>query len=308
MKKIASLLLVATCLFALTSCGSNAAASTVNEPATTSPKPENCNTQWNGKSLKVLCIGNSFACNATRVLYQIAKAHGVEEIVLGVLHIPGCTVEKHWTYAKSGAATYQYYKNTTGTWNITDGFTMMQGLQDEDWDVITITQGQGLYGIASSYDNCLDGLIGFVNENKTNPNSQIAFHMTWALPSDSTSNRFNYYGKDQDVMFRSICDVAQNTILPKEGIDFILPSGTAIQNARTALGEIFCKDDGLHLNSTGEYVAGYAWFVSLTGQPVDQLKYLSDSVVAHMYSAHEPILEAVNASLYNTFDVTDISK
>ena len=35
------------------------------------------NRKWDGKTLKVLSVGNSFARNATKVLYQIAKQEGV---------------------------------------------------------------------------------------------------------------------------------------------------------------------------------------------------------------------------------------
>jgi len=265
------------------------------------------NTKWDGKTLKVLCVGNSFARNATKVLYQIAEAHGVEEIVLGVLYIGGCSVETHWNNAQSGEAAYSYYKNTSGEWEVTKNTDLIYGLQDEQWDVITITQGQGLYGIPESYDGCLEELIDYINTNKTNPDSQIAFHMTWAFPQDSTIERFSLYNYDQEYMFECIADTAKNRILPTEGIDFLLPSGSAIQNARTALGDIFSDDDRFHLGKIGEYVAGYVWFAYLTGQEVEELKYI-DASVAQMQSSHQAILDAVNAALDDPFTVTQISK
>ena len=313
MKKLFSLFLIAALLLSLTACGT-APVETTAVPTETTTEPTTLpaaqvyhNTKWDVKSLKVLCVGNSFARNATKVLYQIAEAHGVEEIVLGVLHIGGCTVEKHWNNAQSGDTAYKYYKNTTGKWELTEPTTLLYGLQDEEWDVITITQGQGLYGIASSYDGCLENLVGYINENKTNPDAQIAFHMTWAFPADSTNDRFNHYANDQAIMFQCITDTAQNHIMPMEGIDFLLPSGTAIQNARTALGDIFSDDDRFHLGKIGEYVAGYAWFVYLTGQKVDELKYI-DASVEPMKSAQKPILDAINAALDAPFTVTEISK
>jgi len=307
MKKITSLLLVFVLLLSLCACGGESAAP-ATEP-TTEPVPANIyyNTKWDGKSLKVLCIGNSFARNATKVLYQIAQAHGVEEIVLGILYIGGCSVETHWGHAQSGAPAYSYYKNTIGIWEMTESTDFLYGLQDEDWDVITITQGQGLYGVPTSYDGCLEELIGYVNANKTNPDAQLAFHMTWAFPEDSTIERFQYYANDQKVMFKCIVDTARNRILPTEGIDFLLPSGSAIQNARTVMGDVFSSSDRFHLGALGEYVAGYTWFVYLTGQPIDELKYIDNSV-GSSEETHRVILEAVNAALYDPFTVTDVSK
>lgn len=313
MKKTISLLLAVLILVSLTACGATPAETTAAPTETTAesttlpPAEIYYNTKWDGKTLKVLCVGNSFARNATKVLYQIAKAHGVEEIVLGVLHIGGCTVEKHWNNAQSGDMAYKYYKNTTGTWELIEPTTLLYGLQDEEWDVITITQGQGLYGIPKSYDGCLENLIGYINENKTNPDAQIAFHMTWAFHSGSTNDRFNHYANDQAIMFQCITDTAQNHIMPMESIDFLLPSGTAIQNARTALGDIFSDTDRFHLGKIGEYVAGYVWFIYLTGQKVDALKYI-DASVEPMKAAHQPILDAVNAAFDAPFTITEISK
>ena len=314
MKKLLCVLLSALMLLSLCACGGEAQPAQAPSPTTTAapttePAPAEVyyNTKWDGKTLKVLCVGNSFARNATKVLYQIAEAHGVEEIVLGVLHIGGCTVEKHWNNAQSEAAAYKYYKNTTGEWKLTEPTTLLYGLQDEQWDVITITQGQGMYGIPKSYDGCLEELIGYINENKTNPDSQIAFHMTWAFPKDSTIERFNNYANDQDIMFQCIVDTARERILPTEGIDFLLPSGSAIQNGRTALGDIFSDDDRFHMGKIGEYVCGYVWFSYLTGQSIDELKYIDPSV-APMKSSHQPILNAVNAAFVDPFTVTDVSK
>lgn len=315
MKKLLCVLLSALMLLSLCACGGEAQPAQTPSPTTTAaptteaaPAEVYYNTKWDGKTLKVLCVGNSFARNATKVLYQIAEAHGVEEIVLGVLHIGGCTVEKHWNNAQSEAAAYKYYKNTTGEWKLTENATLLYGLQNEQWDVITITQGQGLYGIPKSYDGCLEELIGYINENKTNPDSQIAFHMTWAFPQDSTNERFNHYANDQMTMFQCIVDTARERILPTEGIDFLLPSGSAIQNGRTALGDVFSdEDDRFHMGKIGEYVCGYVWFAYLTGQSIDELKYIDPSV-APMKSSHQPILDAVNAAFVDPFTITDVSK
>lgn len=310
MKKILCLLLSVLLVLSLCACGKPA--ETPTEPAA-EPTTEATNTQvlyntkWDGKSLRVLCVGNSFARNATKVLYQIAQAHGVQEIVLGILYIGGCTVETHWMNAQSGAAKYQYYKNTIGAWELKENVTFNYGLQDEAWDVITITQGEGKYGIPQSYDGCLEELIGHLNTYKTNPDAQIAFHMTWAFPKDSTITRFQLYANNQDVMFKCIADTARDRIMTMDEVDFLLPSGSAIQNARTVMGDVFSASDRFHLGALGEYVAGYTWFTYLTGQSIDELKYIDDSVgSSEVY--RQAILDAVNATFRDPYTVTDVSK
>ena len=312
MKKIFSAIIALALLLSLAACGGEAPATTTapssapTETTETAPTAVYYNTKWDGKTLKVLCVGNSFARNATKFLYDIADAHGVEEIVLGVLHIGGCTVEKHWKNAQSEEAAYKYYKNTTGTWELTENATLLYGLQDEDWDVITITQGQGYYGIPKSYDGCLEELVAYLEENKTNPDAQLAFHMTWAFPADSTNARFDLYVNNQETMFQCIVDTARDRVLTAEGIDFLLPSGTAIQNVRFPVGEVFFDDDLFHLNKNGELVAGYVWFAYLTGQPIDELKYTGH--MSAMTSTHKPILDSVNAAFRDPFTVTEITK
>lgn len=313
MKKILCLLLSVFLVLSLCACGGESSdatdAPTTQTAPATEPAPATVyyNTKWDGKSLKVLCVGNSFARNATKVLYEIAQAHGVQEVVLGILYIGGCSVQTHWLNTQSDEAKYQYYKNTIGAWELTENVTFSYGLKDEQWDVITITQGEGQYGIPQSYDGCLEELIGYLNTNKTNPNAQIAFHMTWAFPKDSTIQRFQHYANNQDVMFKCIVDTARDRILPTEGIDFLLPSGSAIQNARTVMGDVFSAGDRFHLGALGEYVAGYSWFVYLTGQPIEELKYIDDSV-GSSETNRQAILDAVNASFRDPFTVTDVSK
>lgn len=71
-------------------------------------------------------------------LYTVAKAKGVEEIVLGNLYVGSCTLEKHVGFAEKDEPAYKYYKNNTGSWVTTENTTLLESLQDEQWDVITM--------------------------------------------------------------------------------------------------------------------------------------------------------------------------
>ena len=59
-------------------------------------------------------------------------------------------------------------KNTTGKWEQTANATLLQGLQDEAWDIITMQQSSGKSGLPDTYDIVLQELIDYVNANKTN--------------------------------------------------------------------------------------------------------------------------------------------
>lgn len=262
------------------------------------------NKNWDGKTLKVLSVGNSFARNATKVLYQIARTEGVEEIVLGNLHIGGCPISRHYELSQSGAAEYAYYKNTTGTWEKTDNVAMKTALLDEDWDYITITSTPGQEGDPKFYEGCLDGLIAFLRANKTNPDAPIGYHMTWAFPNGSPSSAMKLHNNSRTVMFNAITDTTQNHIMKKYDLDFLLASGTAIENARSVMGQVFTKDDGYHMNTYGEYVTGYMYFAAITGKPLSELKFKPNYITE---TSRVTIARAVNAALHDPFAATDLS-
>ena len=60
------------------------------------------------KALKVLAIGNSFSVDAMEHLAVVAKAAGIEEIILGNLYIGGCSIDTHVGNANTGAKAYTY--------------------------------------------------------------------------------------------------------------------------------------------------------------------------------------------------------
>ena len=47
--------------------------------------------------MNILCVGNSFAVDASTYVHQIAKAIG-EDINVHVLYIPGCPINLHWRF------------------------------------------------------------------------------------------------------------------------------------------------------------------------------------------------------------------
>lgn len=322
MKKIVFLLLALTLVF---SCGCSASLTeapvetveTVEKKTEKAPvkkaedtlldvsdvQPFLVNKNWDGKTLKVLSVGNSFARNATKVLYQIAQKEGVEEIVLGNLHIGGCPISRHYELSQSGAAEYAYYKNTTGTWEKTDNVAMKTALLDEDWDYITITSTPGQEGDPKFYEGCLDGLIAYLRANKTNPDAQIGYHMTWAFPNGSPSSAMKLHNNSRTVMFNAITDTTRDHIMKKYDVDFLLASGTAVENARSVMGQVFTKDDGYHMNTPGEYVTGYMYFAAITGKPLTELKFKPNYVSPE---SRVTIARAVNAALHDPFAATDL--
>lgn len=302
MKKLCAFLLCAALVLGLCACGGETGtpeASTTEVPATNAPTTV--------KSLKVLAIGNSFSVDAMQHLYTIAKSEGVEEIILGNLYIGGCPVDKHNANAKSGEAAYKYYKNTTGEWQTWPSMvSLLHGLQDEQWDIITMQQSSPKSGIADSYQPHLDELIAFVNANKTNPDARLFWHMTWAYQQDSDHSAFPNYGNDQRAMYLGIVNSLQQVVEPTGAFAQILPVGTAIQNARTGFVGDTLTRDGFHLSDMGRAIAAYTWYTVINGQPLYAVNVDKIGTQKLTQQHKELIIDAVNSAIENPYAVTEL--
>ncbi|MBQ8184412.1 MAG: DUF4886 domain-containing protein [Lachnospiraceae bacterium] len=254
------------------------------------------------KSLKILAIGNSFSIDAMEFLYGIATAGGVEEVVLGNLYVGGCSVEKHVNIANADQAAYTYFKNTTGDWEETENYKMSDAIADEDWDYISMHQSSALSGISESYAEPLAELISIVREQ--NSDATLIWQMTWAYQHDCEEEAFEDYNKDQMTMYNQILACVKEHIEENDDIEIIIPTGTAIQNARTSfLGDTLTRD-GFHLNRfIGRYIAGLTWFAAITNAPIEDIDYnpfpgiITDQMI-------EMAKEAVTNAVQEPYEIT----
>ncbi|MBQ9132487.1 MAG: DUF4886 domain-containing protein [Clostridia bacterium] len=254
------------------------------------------------QTLKILAIGNSFSVDAMEYLYQIAKDAGVKTVILGNLRVSGCTVDMHMNYAENNTAAYTYLKNTTGSWVSTDGYKFIDGLKDEEWDYITFQQASQLSGMQNSFNN-LNKLVKFINNNKTNPDAQFLWHMTWAYQQNSTHSGFSNYGNSQQTMYEAITEAVQDVVLDNDRFVNVIPSGTAVQNARTSfMGDTLTRD-GYHMyQPMGRYLVGLTYFAAITGADISNITYSPSSKASPELIAM--FKESVTNAMNNKFEVT----
>ncbi|MBQ8403523.1 MAG: DUF4886 domain-containing protein [Clostridia bacterium] len=258
-------------------------------------------------SLKVLAIGNSFSVDAMEHLAVVAKAAGIEEIILGNMYIGGCSIDTHVGNANTGASTYTYYKNTGDGWEESKNESLDAGILDEDWDIITVQQVSQDSGRPATFST-LNRLLDYIDENKTNEDAKVYWHMTWAYQANSTHTGFANYSSNQETMYNAIVGAVKSEILGNERITGFIPSGTAIQNLRTSyLGDTLTRD-GYHMSyGIGRYAAALMWLKQLTGldiNGIDRIPGEYPDIIEHL----EPIKEAVNAAYANPFGVTKSTK
>lgn len=261
------------------------------------------------ESIKILAIGNSFSQDATQWMYNILTDLGVKEVVVGNLYIAGCSLKTHASKAVDGSDAYTYYKGNAETEGVmtaaSDKKSLLYGLQDEDWDYISFQEASPTSGVSTAYEPYLTELIEFINANKTNPDAKLMWHMTWAYQGTSTHENFPTYGKNQDIMYKSIIKATQKAVLPHEEISIIIPAGTALQNMRTStIGDNLTRD-GYHLsNGLGRYAAGVMWAKSILGADLSELKTMPENTNPITDEELEILIECVGNAYKNPFEIT----
>ncbi|MBO4983966.1 MAG: DUF4886 domain-containing protein [Clostridia bacterium] len=223
-------------------------------------------------SLKILTIGNSFSDDAMEYVYKIAKEAGVKYVELGNLRANNCTLATHVSNAQSNSKAYmfRYWADGATTWHDTGtwdhgAYTMYDAIKKADWDYIVFQQASSDSGTASTYDSLSD-LISYVDAHKTNPNVKYAWQITWSARADYSS---------QIPAFSKILAAVNAKITTNSKISVVIPSGTAIENAKTSyLTPKNIQRDAKHLSyGIGRYIAGLTFVKVLTGLPIDNATY-----------------------------------
>lgn len=218
--------------------------------------------------IKILAIGNSFSEDALEhYLYGLAKAGGYK-VIIGNLYIGGAPLDLHLKNAQGDLSAYEYRKiGLDGKKERFPKTSIAKALADENWNYISFQQSSPKSGLFETYVEPLPLLFNYVKERRTNPKVKYVWHQTWAYAQNSTHNGFANYNKDQMRMYNGIMDASGKvkTLVP---IDIVVPAGTAIQNARTKLGDVLTRD-GYHLDlNIGRYVASCTWYEAIFNQSV----------------------------------------
>lgn len=254
-------------------------------------------------SLKVLAIGNSFSEDGMKYLWHIADEYSIEEVVIAILFIGGSSLEMHLNNIENNAPLYTYHKITDGEWIFEEKYTINDGLNDEKWDIISLQQVSGNSGIYSTIKEPMEKIVSYIKENNSNDDLEIVYHMTWAYENTSTHADFVKYNNDQEEMYKSIVETTRNNIENDENIDLIIPTGTAIQNARTSFVGDNLTRDGFHLSyDLGRLTTAYTWFKALTGFKIDNLQYKPDFMYTKLVDIAK---ESANNAINESYKVTE---
>ena len=283
-------------LFALFSCTQDI----IPEPEIPDPEIPGAvqpDMQTGDSIIRVLTIGNSFSMDAVeQYLYNLAEEAGMK-MIIGDACRGGQGFQSHWTDVTEGKNSFEYRKvQEDGQLSITPNMSLADIIADEPWQYITFQQVSQESGLSAPFEPYLTYLIQYVQEQQTNPSAVCGYHQTWAYAHDSTHEGFANYGNSQEVMYDSICLAVQHAMSTHPELSFVIPCGTAIQNARTTyLGDNMNRD-GFHLDlKIGRYTAACTWMETITGISPVGFSYCPrgvDPVTAHtcQVAAHSAVV------------------
>ena len=231
-------------------------------------------------SLRILAIGNSFTEDAMQYMDAMVKASGIDISRICVSTLTECSSNFETWLNKD-------YENKVFSLNRVTGTAVMQHegklreLLHQNWDVIVVQQSSTL-----SYDwksfAYLKGLEEKLLMYCTNPGLCLAFQLVWS--HDHSEMPYVLEGNI------ACCKKMMN----RYGIDLIIPTGVAIQNARdTRLNDdMYLTRDYWHLNKgMARYIATATWFESLF-KPVFNVTVMDNSCQPDGKNAYDDIVLA----------------
>ena len=256
-------------------------------------------------AIKILTIGNSFSEDAVEQnLYELAAEAGIR-VVIGNAYRGGQGLKSHWDDVVNGNNTFEYRKVVNGVRTNTKDQALSTIVKDEDWDFVTFQQVSQESGMASTFEPYLGNLIDYVRTMATNPAVKYGYHMTWAYAQSSTHSGYVNYSNDQLAMYEAICSAVQTAVQNHSELSFVVPTGTAVQNARTSYIGDNMNRDGYHLNyGIGRYTAACTWLETVLGENPIGHKFRPTSVdettaQVGQKAAHEAVL--------NPYKITNLS-
>ena len=194
--------------------------------------------------------------------------------------------------------------DSSGTWTTREETSIEEALLEEDWDIITLQQGPSASGLPAHY-SMLSDVVNYINENKTNPDAEIWWHLTWASEQDYMEETDTVYGKSQMTMYNAILNAYKEAVVDVIP-DKIIPSGTTVQNLRTTyLGDTLTRD-GYHMSHDhGRYSTALIWYVTLTGGSLEDVTWMPDkNRYPYIKDDLGIIHEAINNAIENPLEIT----
>ena len=180
------------------------------------------------RDAKILFLGNSYTDDSTAYLMEFIEAAGLDVSTTCMYYtfVSGATFEKYCEILDNGSS--YTLKNVIGTSFTGIKTGTLQTLLSNDWDIVILQQGSEHSKDFNLWQPWLNKLIQAIRIN--NPkNPCIAYHMTWN-PWYYSNEVYKGNATYINIGYEQIIDSVKK--INSFGIDYIIPTGTAIQNVR----------------------------------------------------------------------------
>lgn len=243
-------------------------------------------------TIKLLIIGNSFSDDYSEYLQKFINAAALNNANISVYR---CTIGgsnlARWVEEYKNGTTQLTLALTAGTMTMPVVTGTFKQVLAQDWDYILIQQLSDLAADFASIETSLPTLIRGFKSQCTNQNVVLGWQSIWSYTEAYAKSKFGdtstYFGSTG---WKSITETTIQQAL-KLGIDFIIPTGTAIQNARLVTtpvvnGGNFLTRDGYHLQyGCGRYIVNATLF-GVIFCPLFNVRLLSNTAI-HTLNQYE---------------------
>ena len=213
------------------------------------------------RKVNILSIGNSYSRDClSHVPYLLKNISTNVEVCIGLLYYGGCSLQQHYDFITNASAVYEYcqFNPETSKWSsIVTGKDIGYALQQKNWDIILLQQKSS---DSIDYTTCqpyLNDIISWLCD-MLGYNFRTGWIETHAYATGYSG--LSSLGISSDEMALKSAETAKS-VLDKTVVDFILPYGIAIQNARHTVLDSYANHltyEGTHLNEgIATLTAGY---------------------------------------------------
>lgn len=221
--------------------------------------------------LNILFIGNSFSIDTSAALPYIFNNMNIQNVNVYVLYKGGCSMKTHYDLFKSGKKDYEFYRyNFEGETKMEKSISISDAMSRFSYDIVIFQQYSLESGQYSTYEPYLSKLIQAYKTVAISPRTTFAWNMTWAY--SSKHKRISTYGTPEK-MYQSICNATKH-MKAASGIDVIIPTGTAVQNARSISSLVtkneFTRDDQHIDYNMGRYLLGCTFFEAIIAPTMER--------------------------------------
>lgn len=223
---------------------------------------------------RILLFGHSFGVDCTELLPQLAVSAGINTVHIGRFISANCSLSEHCSFLKEGNKDI-YSESLPGTKAfLTVSKSAEEVLREVKWDYVILQHSLEGAGRYDTFQPDLNNLVSYVRDAQKKAFGSepvIGWNMFWpisVLLEDGSNKqcayRLSFYENSSLKMWEAYKS-ATREMSSDTGIDFIIPTGTAVMAFRRSELNVPSEKeltlDGYHMSrGNGRYLVACTWF------------------------------------------------